>query len=158
VRSLRSPRSCVFNFICLYIGLREPLLQLWLRAERYWESTLDYLAVRPLAIPPENDFGVERSLAGEAFTAFYENWQTPLSVRQDRGPRLLLGASNTLNHLVVHQPEGMPYVCIEPVSHVADAFNLVERGVDRTGAMFLGAGACLAGQMTLGWEALGSFS
>lgn len=137
---------------------RDPMLQLRLKAERCWESTLDYLAVQPMAIPAEDDFGFERPLAGAAFTAFYENWQSPLTVRRGTGPRLLLGASDTLNHLVLHQPEGTPYVCIEPVSHVADAFNLAERGVDRTGALLLAPGASLAGQMTLGWETPGNGS
>jgi aldose 1-epimerase len=131
---------------------RDPLLQLRLKAQRCWESTPDYLAVRPKVIPSEIDFRIEKPLADNAFTAFYENWQSPLSVRQGTGARLLLGASDTLNHLVLHQPEGTPYICIEPVSHVADAFNLAERGVDRTGAVLLASGASLAGQMTLRWE------
>lgn len=136
---------------------RHPMLRLRLEAERCWESTLDYLAVRPMVIPAESDFGHEKPLTDTAFTAFYENWQSPLALRQATGPRLLLGASPTLNHLVLHQPEGAPYACIEPVSHVADAFNLAERGVNRTGAVFLATGASLAGQMTLGWETPGSF-
>jgi len=41
------------------------------------------------------------------------------------------------------------YLCLEPVSHVADGFNLAARGVAGTGAVLLPSGGVLRGQMTI---------
>ncbi len=35
-----------------------------------------------------------------------------------------------LDHLILHRPATGGYLCIEPVSHVADGFNLAARGVE----------------------------
>lgn len=131
---------------------RTASLRLRVQAERAWGCTADYLATQPIAIPAESDFATERPFSDAGFTAFYENWQSPLTLCEGQGPRLLLTASSSLNHLVLHQPVGMPYVCVEPVSHVANAFNLAEQGMESTGAVFLPAGASLSGRMLLAWE------
>jgi len=42
-----------------------------------------------------------------------------------------------------------PSTCVEPVSHVADGFNLAARGIDGTGTVWLPAGGELQGQLRL---------
>ena len=53
---------------------------------------------------------------------------------------LTLSASPALGHLVLHRPAGVEWLCLEPVSHVVDGFNLAARGLAGTGAQWLGPG------------------
>jgi aldose 1-epimerase len=131
---------------------RGAALRVQFAAERCWGSTSDHLATEPGPVPATADFSAERALSNDASTVFYEGWHSPVTLRHGRGPRLLLSASDTLDHLVLHQPEGAPYLCVEPASHVADAFNLHARGVAGTGSRTLPPGASLAGRMALAWE------
>jgi aldose 1-epimerase len=61
-------------------------------------------------------------------------------LRSADGGALMVSASSSLDHLVIHRPEESPYLCVEPTSHVADGFNLAEDGVEGTGRMVLAPG------------------
>jgi aldose 1-epimerase len=54
-----------------------------------------------------------------------------------------------LRHLVIYVPPGEDFFCVEPVSHVNDGFNLLERGVADTGVRVLAPGQTLAGAVRL---------
>jgi aldose 1-epimerase len=60
-----------------------------------------------------------------------------------------LFADPVLSHLVLHRPAGIDYICIEPVSHVADGFNLAARGIANTGTRALDPGDILSGGVTM---------
>jgi aldose 1-epimerase len=125
--------------------------RLLLKAERCWEATDDCLAIQPIQVPVEHDFCQPKRLGPAELTVLYQGWQLPLTLTHASGPSLVLGGSDALDHLVLHQPEGAPYVCVEPVSHTADAFNLHARGVFGTGHRSLAPGEVLAGSMSLAW-------
>jgi aldose 1-epimerase len=81
-------------------------------------------------------------------TAYLTEWT---HVDMDRGdrPGLRLTADKILSHLVIHHVPGGAYVCIEPVSHLADSFNLAESGLEGTGIQVLEPGQALAGWIEL---------
>jgi len=118
-----------------------------------WEATPDCLALRPITAFSGANFAAGRALGDETFTGLYQHWRSPLSLKSADGAQLLLSATETLDHLVVHQPAGTPYVCVEPVSHTADAFNLHARHVRETGTRLLAPGQVLEGAMSLAWAA-----
>ncbi|MEI6761786.1 MAG: hypothetical protein WCO22_15190 [Betaproteobacteria bacterium] len=47
------------------------------------------------------------------------------------------------------QPPQPLYLCLEPVSHVADGFNLAARGVPGTGTVQLRHGEVLQGRLSI---------
>lgn len=49
------------------------------------------------------------------------------------GLSLEMSGNEPLGHLVVYSPPGQPFFALEPVSHVNDGFNLLERGIEGTG-------------------------
>ena len=59
------------------------------------------------------------------------------------GARLLMRAESPLDYLVVFTPARRPFFCIEPVSHVTDAFNLAEAGRSDSGTLVLEPGETL---------------
>ena len=56
------------------------------------------------------------------------------------GARLVMPAEAPLDYLVVFTPARRPFFCVEPVSHVTDAFNLAEAGRADSGDAGPGAG------------------
>ncbi len=68
------------------------------------------------------------------------------------GIRLVLTAEPPLDFLVVYTPPGRPFFCVEPVSHVTDAFNLAAGGRTDTGARTLAPGETLRAVVTLSLE------
>lgn len=129
------------------------LSELQFRAPCMWEATTDYLALRQATVPTDANFSAGRVLGDVPFTGLYQHWQSPLSLKDVDGSQLMLSASENLDHLVVHRPAGMPYVCIEPVSHTADAFNLHARHVPATGTRILAPGEVMSGEMSISWAA-----
>jgi aldose 1-epimerase len=81
-------------------------------------------------------------------TAYLAEWT---HVDVDRGDRagLRLTADKILSHLVIHHVQGGGYVCIEPVSHLADGFNLAANGLEGTGIQVLEPGQALTGLIEL---------
>jgi aldose 1-epimerase len=55
----------------------------------------------------------------------------------------VIEASPPLRHLVIYVPPGQDHFCIEPVSHVNDGFNLLERGTEGTDVRVLAPGETL---------------
>jgi aldose 1-epimerase len=50
---------------------------------------------------------------------------------------------------VIYVPPGQDFFCVEPVAHVNDGFNMLERGVEGTGVRVLAPRQTLAGAVRL---------
>lgn len=83
-------------------------------------------------------------------TLHYPEWVGEATLRRSDGTCMHLLADGNLDHLVIHRPENGPYVCMEPVSHVADGFNLYAGGVHGTGTKILAPGEALHGAVQIG--------
>jgi aldose 1-epimerase len=59
------------------------------------------------------------------------------------GARLVMRAEPPLDYLVVFTPARRAFFCVEPVSHVTDAFNLAEAGRSDSGILVLEPGETL---------------
>ncbi|MDQ0589947.1 hypothetical protein [Variovorax paradoxus] len=86
--------------------------------------------------------------AGEV-THFIADWSGTLDIRSAQARPVRLLASGAMDQLVIHRPANAPHVCIEPVSHLPDGFNLHARGVAGTGTRILAPGAQLQGQLDI---------
>ncbi|MFD2261449.1 aldose 1-epimerase [Lacibacterium aquatile] len=82
---------------------------------------------------------------GTSLSHYFTGWQgRALLQRRKAGIAVAISAPAPLDHFVFHVPPGGAYACLEPVSHVADAFNLATQGAGHTGHRTLGAGQTLA--------------
>src|SRR5882672_7279478 len=63
--------------------------------------------------------------------------------------RLTMTAEAPLDFLVVYTPPGRPYFCVEPVSHMTDAFNQAAAGRADAGLRVLEPGESLKASITL---------
>lgn len=116
-----------------------------------WPFDADYLP-RETAAEDMNrqpwTVGTADFAAGEV-THFIADWSGTLDIRSAQARPVLLLASGTMDQLVIHRPANAPHVCIEPVSHLPDGFNLHARGVAGTGTRILAPGAQLQGQLDI---------
>lgn len=83
----------------------------------------------------------------ETWTVFLGDWDGQCAIHWQNGLRLDMETYGTMSHVVLHSPMGR-YLCVEPVSHVCDAFNLAAGGQRGTGVQFLLPGQ--SAQITLG--------
>ena len=119
------------------------------RAGTVWPPNAEFLP--GAARPPHADeiYTPARPLPAGGLTDYVGGWAGLASVDlQDAAgasARLKIVADPVFNHLVVHRPDNLAYLCIEPVSHVADGFNLAARGVADTGARLLAPGETMGG-------------
>ncbi len=118
-------------------------------ASTAWPATADFLAGMARA-PLANEVHLPaRPLPPGGLTRYVSDWDGTADVDLPRGERLRLLADAELRHLVVHRPDNLAYLCLEPVSHVADGFNLAARGVPGTGTRWLAPGESLSGELRL---------
>ena len=118
-------------------------------AQTEWSRDREFLALEPVRgsdgvrTVSDHDFG-----QGDT-TSFHGGWNGEARLQRADGQLLRFIATPTLSHLVVHRPADAPYLCIEPVSHVPDGFNLSTRGVGGTGTVILRANGSLSGQLEI---------
>jgi aldose 1-epimerase len=65
----------------------------------------------------------------------------------ERRARMAIESDAVLPFLVVYTPPGQDHMCVEPVSHMIDAFNLAAAGRTDTGMRVLAPGERLSGTM-----------
>ena len=81
-------------------------------------------------------------------TRQFSDWDGKAVLATPQGT-LTLSASQTFGHLVLHRPADVAWLCLEPVSHVVDGFNLAARGATGTGAQLLDPGERIEASLTI---------
>lgn len=116
-------------------------------AAREWFLTPDGRTRGPGALASPR-FDEPMAVGDQGFTRTFAGWAGTATLACGAS-RLTVTASGSLDHLVVHRLAGGTFTCIEPVSHVSDAFNLAARGVQETGTRYLEPGEPMRGWMVL---------
>ena len=60
---------------------------------------------------------------------------------------LFIESKPPLNYLIIYSPSGEDYFCVEPVSHVTDGFNMMEKNLDGHGTIILDPGEIVEGKI-----------
>ena len=127
--------------------LHQPQARLAYHAESVWPPTAEFLATAPRPPNADETYQKARALPPGSLTHYVGGWDGRAEVELPQGAWLRVDADPLFGHLVVHRPDNLAYLCLEPVSHVADGFNLAARGVADTGTRWLAPGESLAGAM-----------
>jgi aldose 1-epimerase len=108
--------------------------------------------VMPLALatPPPADLGRGLLVNGTALDNVFTGWDGQAVVAwPERSAHLRITAGLPLGCLVVYAPPARAFFCVEPVSHVTDAFNLAARGRSDTGLLTVAPGETVRAAVTL---------
>lgn len=119
------------------------------QAGREWSIDDQYLATgssRQLQAPCQLQADTQGTLA-----LYHSQWDGLLQIDYPQGC-LSLHASAPLEHFVAFAPADAPYLCLEPVSHLADAFNSLEQDWASTGARRIEPGAALEASLRFTWQ------
>lgn len=121
------------------------------RLDHVWLADARKLPTRPVALPPGWDLAAAPRVADLELDNCFGGWDGAARIRwPELGLTLAVAADPVFGHLVVYVPAGRDHFCVEPVSHVNDGFNLLERGVAGTGVRVLAPGERLAGSVRFG--------
>ena len=60
---------------------------------------------------------------------------------------LFLETKHPLDYLIIYSPPGEDYFCVEPVSNITDAFNMMEKNIEGHGATILDPGEIIEGKI-----------
>jgi aldose 1-epimerase len=82
---------------------------------------------------------------------YQSQWDGKLQLDYPQG-RLAMQASHALSHFVAFAPAGAPFICLEPVSHLADAFNRPPTEWGEVGTQVLEPGGRLAATLEFEWN------
>ncbi|MEK0085912.1 aldose 1-epimerase [Benzoatithermus flavus] len=111
-----------------------------------WQPDADNLPRRREPVPVPWGFRLRRPVAELALDHEFEGWSGTARIDwPDAGRALEIEASGLFRHLVVYVPPAASFFCIEPVSHVADGFNLMAAGFPDTGVRILAPGETMSG-------------
>lgn len=131
----------------------EPAALIGYRATTVWPATSEFLPGTQRPLRDDELYAPAQALPPGGLTNYVGGWDGVATVNLPceaaGGARLRIQADATFGHLVVHRPDNLAYLCLEPVSHVADGFNLAAKGVANTGARLLAPGETLTGNLTL---------
>jgi aldose 1-epimerase len=125
--------------------LHDPQGTIGVRAPTFWPATSRGFAGEPLsdALP------LDGPLPPGDVTLYRSDWDGAATFALPGGRRVAIRLlSGPLRHLIIHRPGAAPYLCLEPVSHVVDAFNRADDSADN-GARMLNPGEELRGAIAI---------
>lgn len=126
------------------------------RASAAWPPTADFLAVASRVPLAHEVHAQPLPLRAGGLTDYLGGWDGHARVELPEGEQVEIQADPLFSHLVVHRPDSLAYLCLEPVSHVADGFNLAAQGVAGTGTQWLAPGESLHGSMVFSLRGAGA--
>ena len=116
-----------------------------LNARRLWTADADGLPTGSRV-----KHGRELRLSADGCDTYLSQWEGRATLHWADGHELALHADPAFAHLVVYTAPGSDFLCVEPVTNVADAFNRAADGDTRTGMRTLEAGARFSATCLLG--------
>ena len=115
-----------------------------------WRMDDEVMPLERVPLPASLGLPAGVALAGTVLDNGFEGWDGMAHIEW---PALKLGvdliASPLFSRLVVYAPAGQDFFCVEPVSHMTDAFNRAADGETDTGMRILAPGETLSAGMRL---------
>lgn len=109
-----------------------------------WDSDATQLPVSHAAQP-----GIDGPVSGFNFDNCFDGWTGAARIRDEK---FALSLTSSLSYLVVYTPHDKDYYCVEPVSHVSDAFHMADPVA--AGLRAVKPGETFEASMTLAVDAL----
>jgi aldose 1-epimerase len=128
---------------------RTPRTTLTAAVERIWLTDVEIMPTALVAPEPGRDPRVGLAVDTQALDNCFTGWGGRAVVTwPERHAELTIAAGPPFGCLVVYTPPGRDFFCVEPVSHVTDAFNLAAAGRADTGMQVLAPGETLRTTVT----------
>tara|TARA_A100001037_G_scaffold305102_1_gene343997 strand:+ start:1595 stop:2467 length:873 start_codon:yes stop_codon:yes gene_type:complete len=114
-----------------------------------WETDERSMPTRRIPLPDGLEFARGVRLNRQVIDNVFTDWVGNLVVRwPEWDASMSLSASGIFGHLVIYVPRGEDFFCLEPVSNVTDAFNMLSRRTAGHGVFVLEPDEQLDGHVT----------
>jgi len=125
--------------------------ELFCPVRAHWLADDQRLPIRPEPVPAAWHFPHRaQRVSSLVLDSGFAEWSGHAQLRRPAaGVIVTIAATLPLRHLVLFRRADAPWIAIEPVSHMTDAFNRADAGETGTGTQALAAGATLAARITL---------
>lgn len=118
-------------------------------ASGVWINGADSLPSRHEPVPPRWSHTQARRIGSADLDNLFTGWDGHASISLAPSPlRVEVEAGDAFRRLVVYTPAGRDYFCVEPVSHMTDAINRLDQGLD-TGLRILAPGEVMQAAIRL---------
>jgi aldose 1-epimerase len=125
--------------------VRTPRARILARIDKVWMSDAENLPTELVTPAPLYDLRSGLIPSEQAIDHIFTGWDRKAIIEwPEWNARLVMTAESPLDVLVVYTPPKQDYFCVEPVTHVADAFNLYAAGRTDTGTKLLAPGETLS--------------
>ena len=129
--------------------VRTPQARVSANFDKIWLNDGEVMPVKLVEASPERDLSHDLVMDQTNLDNIYTGWiRRAVVTWPEWNASLVIEAQAPLDYLVVYSPPGQPYFCVEPVSHIADAFNYADQGHDNSGMRILQPGEKLSGIVT----------
>ncbi len=123
-------------------------LTLEMAASDVWLPDERKLPATKVNVPDDWDFSTAKRLAPLDLDHDFTGGNGKVMMHwPETGLSLMIETDKIFRHVVIYVPPGRDYVCVEPVTHVANAVNLAAAGRTDTGLETLDPGETLQGAM-----------
>jgi aldose 1-epimerase len=120
------------------------------RVTGLWLTDAEILPTVRVTPPPDRDPRLGLAVDRVPLDNVFVGWDREAVITwPERSARLRMTASGLLATLVVYTPPGEAFFCVEPVSHITEAFNLAAAGDQDTGMLSLAPGESTRAAMSL---------
>ncbi len=108
--------------------------------DRVWMNDAQGMPTTLVGLPTHWDLPAGVPISGMACDNLFTNWRDQATITwPERRLALSINADDVLDNLLVYAPAGEEFFCVEPVSHITDAFNAASAGQASTGMRVLSA-------------------
>ncbi len=109
-------------------------VRLSLGVSRVWQADNNDMPQTLIDIPDNWKFDSPRDLQGIVLNHCFTDWNGKAFIDwQEHKLGLKISHHGLLKHMVIYVPDGQEFFCVEPVSHINNAINMVARGIENTG-------------------------
>ena len=118
--------------------VRTPLAIITVKTEKMWVNDSENIPLCLQSVQESECLSQGLNVNKKALDNIFCGWNHEVLISwPEWNASLKISAEVPLDFLVIFIPEDEEYFCVEPVSHVTDAFNLMDRGDSGTGAKIL---------------------
>ena len=118
--------------------VRTPLAVITAKTERMWVNDSENIPLRLLSVQESECLSQGLNVNKKTLDNIFSGWNREVLISwPEWKASLKISAEVPLDFLVIFSPQDEAYFCVEPVSHVTDAFNLLDRGDSGTGVKIL---------------------
>lgn len=131
------PMPCGMGVHPFFVKTKD--IELDFNTQTVWSNWSDPIYDKPYVTPEAWRFSGGRPLKNAVFDTCFGGFDGTAKINYpDLGVFVTLTAKENFKHVVLYAPKGKSFVCLEPCTNTANAFNLAADGVIGTGIQSIG--------------------